>query len=428
MNHLNFFNPYERKENWYEDALTRAFFVVLKYVPMAQMMLIELIREEQLRLGSTHRLPHLSEAGSCFSEEIHVQTGKLHPPDDAVLISLFLSGKPWSSDVPVTVDQDRKAVYDGVMYYGGRYTIIVENKPDPTGYSGYQIHPSASSLPAEAEVEIDPHCVNLTWQEILRRLAALEVDGLISGTEARILDDFLEFIDATDRLTALSPFDRFSVCKERQVLLAKRCRSIMTGITGSVRSHRGWHDHMCFEDMVRKVALFPIRAAGGNWSIQMLMCPGDTVSQGRSFYCNVNLESFEKLLLEGWVAEPHLHFSHINKNLHWPTVKVGSIMDYVRYWKDNPSQICQMPRGADDFGFFRQQMAEVGFFDVDADSKKFEDHFVHTSRQSLLVCPGLSLEYHWQLEEATELDEKGEFVEEVRSKIADAFACWGQTI
>lgn len=46
-NHLNFFYPYESKKPWHEDQLTRAFLVVLTYVPLAQSAFIEQIREAQ---------------------------------------------------------------------------------------------------------------------------------------------------------------------------------------------------------------------------------------------------------------------------------------------------------------------------------------------------------------------------------------------
>ena len=47
MNHLNYFNPYQRKKAHYEDQLTRAFMVVLKYVPLAQEAFLNAVRDKQ---------------------------------------------------------------------------------------------------------------------------------------------------------------------------------------------------------------------------------------------------------------------------------------------------------------------------------------------------------------------------------------------
>ena len=41
MDRLNYFAPYESKKSWHEDQLTRAFLVVLRYVPMAQAVFLE---------------------------------------------------------------------------------------------------------------------------------------------------------------------------------------------------------------------------------------------------------------------------------------------------------------------------------------------------------------------------------------------------
>lgn len=46
MNHLNIFNPYKNKPHHHEDELTRSFLILLKNIPVVQMMFFEMVQQE----------------------------------------------------------------------------------------------------------------------------------------------------------------------------------------------------------------------------------------------------------------------------------------------------------------------------------------------------------------------------------------------
>jgi hypothetical protein len=429
MNHLNFFHPYERKKSWHEDALTRAFLVVLKYVPMAQTMFLDMVRQAQIARGSKYVLPPVSAAGSRFTGEPETQVAKLNALDEGVLISVLLSGDPWNRDLEVQWDDERKAVYDGVLYCGDDYILTIENKPEADSYSGHQLHPATSSCPSGAGIQVDPCYVNLTWKDILRRLSTLEQDGLVSSVSLQLLNDFLEFIDSTERLAMLNPFDEFSLCKDRIGLLMKRCRAVMTRIAGEVFPHRGWRDHMRFDGIARRVGLYPVRLTEdkADWVIETALHPADTVAQARTFYQDLDPATLHQLVDHGWHVRPRLHFSHINKNLVWTTIDVEELDRYIAYWRDHPDEIGRVYRGDDDFAAFSGKMLTLGFMDHEEDGETFAKNFPQTQRQFLNVCPGVEFKYQWTARDACELDSKEQFVANVRKKLQAAFNTWGQT-
>ena len=46
MDHLNLFNAYKNKSNNHEDELTRSFLILLKNIPLLQVMFFEMVRKE----------------------------------------------------------------------------------------------------------------------------------------------------------------------------------------------------------------------------------------------------------------------------------------------------------------------------------------------------------------------------------------------
>jgi hypothetical protein len=68
MDRLNYFAPYESKAPWHEDQLTRAFLVVIRLVPLAQVALLDLVREGQISAGTVREeiVPPLSALPSAL--------------------------------------------------------------------------------------------------------------------------------------------------------------------------------------------------------------------------------------------------------------------------------------------------------------------------------------------------------------------------
>jgi len=71
MDRLNYFAPYESKLASHEDQLTRAFLVVLRYVPLAQAVFLELIRERQREIHALSIIPSYFIQSRDSDEDCH---------------------------------------------------------------------------------------------------------------------------------------------------------------------------------------------------------------------------------------------------------------------------------------------------------------------------------------------------------------------
>jgi len=106
--------------------------------------------------------------------------------------------------------------------------------------------------------EVEQKGVLLRWQDIISRISTLKENGLVNGTEAGIVDDFLEFV--WNEFPELNSYDKFGLCKENSYLLERRCKSIMEeSKLGQVDYHRGWHYYIEIPNKpgVKEIALFP---------------------------------------------------------------------------------------------------------------------------------------------------------------------------
>jgi len=86
VNHLNYFEPYESKKTSHEDQLTRAFLVVMRFVPLAQAAFLDLVREAQQRNGSELIVPALT----AMDSECSIETQVSAIAQDESTRSLFL--------------------------------------------------------------------------------------------------------------------------------------------------------------------------------------------------------------------------------------------------------------------------------------------------------------------------------------------------
>ena len=57
MERLNYFAPYQSKSPHEEDQLTRAFLVVLRYIPLVRANFIDILRQLSIEAGNENRIP-----------------------------------------------------------------------------------------------------------------------------------------------------------------------------------------------------------------------------------------------------------------------------------------------------------------------------------------------------------------------------------
>ncbi|MBK7970284.1 MAG: hypothetical protein IPK08_15830 [Bacteroidetes bacterium] len=220
MNRLNYFNPYISKDGSHEDQLTRAYLVLLKHSGHALFMFFENCRTNHDPKDGESPLSILD----LLDEEWIIETQKVNPViSTANLLSVLISDSTYMSDKTVIGVSERNARYDGIISFGNKLTIIIENKPRSENIWFDQLMPSKHNLSEETQVYINSS--RLAWKDIIKQLNHLLLLPSITGYEKIMIDDFLSFVD--DRFAYLNPFDNFSQCKHNKELLERRISNIL---------------------------------------------------------------------------------------------------------------------------------------------------------------------------------------------------------
>ena len=85
--------------------------------------------------------------------------------------------------------------------------------------------------------------------------------------------------------------------------------------------------------------------------------------------------------------------------------------------------------GIDSWGQGGDQLFEEGIA-AEGDRPEFVRHFLKTTRKTANVCPGIAMRKIWELEEAVELDTRGELPGLVRQYVVRALRLrlWGDQL
>ncbi len=388
MDHLNYFHPYKGKKEDWEDSLTRALLILVKYVPMVQQMVLELIREKPL-------------VGGCEPE---------------YLVPQYTAGE---------FDVDREAIYDGVLSLGEEVTVIIEDKPEAGNVWREQLNPSRSSLEG-TEIKPVGQPVCLTWSVIVERLNILVAREVLSYAERRLIEDFFEFIDASTRFGDLRPYKTFGMCKMRPGLLAKRCRSVLETL-GNVMYHRGWMYYLeCDKHAICRMIGLSANVESTSPKITVELHPGATVSQAISLLRDINVERLRECESSGWELAANCHFSDSRQQFFWGRTTLD-IWKYIERWKDYENMDRQFKRSEMNFASLLKGYRNEGLLS-DENLRELDGLLINSGRNVLRVIPGLSLYHHWPLADAVALDDRGVFSRVVNEKIEQMFSCWGQSM
>lgn len=160
MDRLNYFAPFQSKLAGHEDQLTRAFLVVLRYVPLAQAASIDLLRERAIDNLNDVIPPISGLVGAVPSFQTQVSTIS---KSRGRLLSVLLSDETWTPTRELQFSA-RGARYDGVITYGLEsnehsaadvtWIIVIENKPWSAAIWEGQSNPSEHSIAPDAEIEL----------------------------------------------------------------------------------------------------------------------------------------------------------------------------------------------------------------------------------------------------------------------------------
>jgi hypothetical protein len=420
MDRLNFFNPFRHRPLEYEDVLTRAFFVLMRYDPMALAVFVDLVREALRSRG--HPVPPPL---SGFRDPATLLTQAQAIEMDAGWVVSILITDRWEDDPPSVEFTDRGHRYDGVLRLDD-WTFIVESKPRHEDVDPWQLCPVPPKSGAD-QLELIPEAVCLTWPEIFDRLQALEERKLLSGLGSIMVGDFLELVDQDH--PRLAPFTNFARCHGNLVRLRRRCERIISDVAdrlGAETQERvGRSRHVFLEDGVAAELHFsPAQGPSGAWRAVLGLWPADTVGQARRFFSRVQRNSFLALADAGWEVLPYLHFSFMSTHLHWASREGVDATRYFDLWQTGTLSYGGVP--VRDSGYLATIESLNGHELLsEHDITELHRHFRDTARNHMNVIPGFMLRYTWSGEEAEELDGAGSMVDRVVERYKEAARTWG---
>lgn len=413
MNHLNYFFPYQSKQDYHEDQLTRAFLVVLKHLPFVANVFYDMCKQkfDESNNLMSQKLPHLS---TLVSEEWDFNTQKSNPSiDTKQLLSVLITDQSLQSTSNRVTRSERLARYDGVITIGSDLTMIIENKPSSFNVWFDQLSPSKENLSAETEV-LQTH-VLIQWKDIIVMLTGLIKKGTIQKI---LIDDFLSYIDTC--YPTLNPFDRFSLCKNNPTLLERRIKNILEQIVSDktlVQYHRGWAYKIELGlPQIRMVGL-ALGVKENNWWLELSMIAGNTVNQSRALYRALkDLNAFD---LGGMFPRADFHCAFMTKNLIW--FKTPDTNKYIKYWKQHPDEIKQYDADVIDVYLYKLNEEDIIIYNQ-SEEKKYNDVIYGTT---VNMCPGLGLIWELESKDAIELDDKGELEQMIADRVHLALDIFG---
>jgi hypothetical protein len=413
MQRTNYFGRFENKSADAEDRLTRAFLVLVRLIPSVQASFIDSIRKQRLVKENNHVVPSRTETDAGVTGVLS-QTGGLYK-DEGRVLSIILTSQEW--DQPVQVKpSDRTPRYDGVVHYGEQWVFTIENKPYGN-VQEYQLHPNVKD--AEG-LEVDSQPVVLVWEDLIRRLHALDQSDWLDYSEERLVEDFLLY--AQEEFPEINPYPTLRHCGDDVGKLNRRCESLMQEIApGRVDKHRDWRTYIEASELdAAKMVSVAAQERTQGWEIDLVIHPGDTVSQARSLYSNVDTDALLGLTDE-WDCSTNLHFSYISKHLVYPSSEI-SFEKYVEFWRDHMDWIGKV--NEESFGELLN-LLERNRLMSETDRDEFKAKFFETDRSFAYVCPGISLHYRWGRTEALDLDDNDRLTEKIDERVREAVRAWG---
>ncbi|MYC81118.1 MAG: hypothetical protein F4X19_03360, partial [Acidobacteria bacterium] len=332
MDHTNLFNPFSSLPPEHENRLTWAFLMTLKYDPLLQSFLRELV-ESKLS-------PKVREHGNFWEpwEPARVSTQtKWIDSSTNHLVSVLLTDEAiqglqveWS---------DRGAIYDGVIEFPDGLTLIVENKPSRDNVDAKQLSPSRSSFPGNIDqCTLHGSAMCLEWSEVLEGVLRHANSKIASFSSREICLDLLSFVEEFH--PDLTPYRTFRLCGDKPEALRRRTIRLLDALARRVGLER--RDDYLFRPgkIAERVAIW---VEAEKRTLILGLWPADTVRQARRFYQNVDRTALVDL--NKWQVEPNLHFSFMNKHLiwtdtDWPTDRYfGHFADGKLYGQMNQTRL-----------------------------------------------------------------------------------------
>ena len=417
MDHLNIFNAYKNKSNNHEDELTRSFLILLKNIPVVQILFFELVRNEMLGL----EIESIA-TGDLAVEEVYTQLSNSNNLfnsdilDGRTLVSIIISDDKFETEEKVT-NANRSAVYDGIVTCYPSWLFIIENKPSKENIWVGQLNPNISN---DRDINIIEKPCCLSWRDIIAVLNAQVEKGMLSGFELKAVEDFIEYVD--NEYTWINPYTTFGICKENIYLLNKRCISIMgscliNGMKREVKYHKGWKHYIdSGVNTVKQIAL-DANKNNNSFTIDLWLHAGDTMSAAKETFSKLDIDKLLELKNSGFKLSNNFHISYRSSNLLW-FEGLLPFEDYIKFWKTQYINLKQIKR--EQFEEYVKYLEDNKLIQKE-DRSIIEENITNKKYDKFNICPGISIKYTWDGQTVIKLDKTSEFEKDFNNKLMTAF-------
>ena len=407
-NALNYFEPYEQYPPRHENQLTRALAVLLRLSPMAQTAWLRRV-DRELALWE---LPPVEMR--VQKRELVPQADKLAEPEQLRVISVFLSGEREEASGAIE-PSERHQVLDAVFLYGQVLAVVVENKlaGEPDDWQARQLNLGGLTL------AVDERPRALRWRDLLSDFAEILSKGLVTGAEAGVLEDFLEYVEAY--FGELLPFNNLALCHGALYRQQRRCRMVLTEATG-IEARQDREPSVPLPGATSVARAYLRMTEEGD--VELCLYPADTLSQAREFYGRPQaVPRLRDLRDRGWEIETNFHFGYMAQGLVWTWGDL-SVDRYLDLWSREIDETGQVKR--QDWDEYWDWLVSEGIASAEH-HESFERDFIDTQRQEATPRPGLRIYRIWPLVEAEQLDEGRRFVDAVSAALAEALEALDET-
>lgn len=431
MNHLNFFTYYQNMNPKHENNLTRAFLICLENIPAIQNDFFKLISSSL----DTQIFDSCILMDSIL-EETYTQISNNNSRINHVglvgrkLISILISDERLSKNTEVSND-DRNAIYDGIVSCKPNLVFVIENKPNVYNVWDKQLNPNVKD---DLKMDIYEKSCSISWSEIIHIFNNLLKNSKLSKIETKIIEDFLSYVNIYR--PELNPYTTLYACNGHEELINKRCRDILSRIciNGEYKNpkyHPGWGYYIpSGKNTITQIKL-EYCTRDNQKSIRLEMVAADTQSSSRDTYRLLIIEKLKNIKSDkSYEVATNFHYQHMNKNLLWFKGNID-VLNYLNFWKTNHKLLKQLTRhGINNhisFSEFNRELINNGVID-ESEMESFESRILSKKYMTLNVCAGFVITKYWTLQNAIELDNYNFFVDDVFKNIEDIYNVFGQSI
>jgi hypothetical protein len=405
--HLNYFHAYS---NDHEDQLTRGLLCLLKLSPTLFAQVYDHVKSkyDELEMNlELYSMPRYSDANlSTYSSDIQVSGATEVKASYA--LSVLITDKTLPEQKKVNKGK-RGARYDGVVTIAEELIIFIENKPRKENVWDEQLSPN---LEETHPCVLLPSPVILQWKDIITILVGVKRNGLLSTTEAALVDDFCDFID--ENFPYLNPYSTFELCKNNPELINRHLHLLLDKLASrynetngnseyNTSRHSGWGaEILLLGEQTKEKGIsmigFPIELTElGAWDMTVSMQFGVSQRQSKAiFERSITNEQVETLKAMGWNVNVFIWLGFMQGNRQRIEPKSGKNVEraFIQHWHMNKHLIKQRQiASASDFALINELNENGLVNDLELAKNVYTDKFLrHEKIRKVNISPTIEFE------------------------------------